>query len=50
VAADLIKQEALAEATSAVEQANAEVAALKEAQASTNGAVAPSDTPTSHDA
>ncbi len=50
VAADLIKQEALAEATSAVEQANAEVAALKEAQASTNGAVAASDTPSSHDA
>ncbi|MBV9355208.1 MAG: hypothetical protein JO023_06720 [Chloroflexi bacterium] len=50
VAADLIKQEALAEATAAVEQANAEVAALKEAQASTNGAMARSETPDSHDA
>ncbi|HET6320280.1 MAG TPA: hypothetical protein VFG86_27810, partial [Chloroflexota bacterium] len=41
VAAELIKQEALDEAKGAVEQANQEVAALKAAQASTNGAAAP---------
>jgi uncharacterized membrane protein len=40
VAADLIKREALAEAKATVEQANAEVAAVKAAQTSTNGEVA----------
>jgi uncharacterized membrane protein len=39
VAADLIKQEALAEAKSAVDQANAEVVETKAAQALTNGQV-----------
>jgi uncharacterized membrane protein len=39
VAADLIKQEALAEAQAAVDQANSEVAAIKAAQAATNGAL-----------
>jgi len=40
VAADLIKQEALAEAKTAVDQANKELADTKAAQASTNGQVA----------
>jgi uncharacterized membrane protein len=44
LAADLIKQEALAEAREVVEQANAEVAAIKAAQAQTNGALPPSET------
>jgi uncharacterized membrane protein/predicted nucleic-acid-binding protein len=44
LAADLIKQEALAEARAAVEQANAEVAAIKAAQSGTNGALPPSET------
>jgi len=43
LAADLIKQEALAEARATVEQSNAEIAAMKEAQAAnTNGKVAAS--------
>jgi uncharacterized membrane protein len=37
IAADLIKQEALQEARATVEQANAEVAAIKAAQSQTNG-------------
>jgi len=41
VAADLIKQDALNDAKAAVEEANQEVAALKAAQASTNGQAAP---------
>jgi predicted nucleic-acid-binding protein len=44
LAADLIKQEALDEAREVVEQANAEVAAIKAAQAQTNGALPPSET------
>jgi uncharacterized membrane protein len=44
LAADLIKQEALAEARAVVEQANAEVAAVKAAQSGTNGALPPSET------
>jgi uncharacterized membrane protein len=44
VAAELIKQEALEEARAVVEQANAEVAAIKAAQSGTNGALPPSET------
>ena len=47
VEADLLKQAALAAATTAVEQADAEVATMAAAQASTNGAVSTSEPPTS---